>query len=102
MGGRAPLAKVGRPKARYKQVSSESSLWPEGGLLVGMGPPWCGLEVGPWGEVSNQIRKGLEGMHWRMHAEPALSIGSHRGKVPHRNHLSLVHENMTPDRFFLF
>ena len=41
-------------------------------------------------------------MHWRMHAEPAFSIGSHRVTILHRHHLSLVHENMIPYRFFFF
>ena len=53
------------------------------------------------GWVGNQIRKVVEGMHWRMHAEPALSIGSHRVTIPHRNHLSLVHKSKIPYRFFL-
>ena len=90
MGGRAQLAKVGSLKARHKQASGTSPLLPEGGLLAGMGPPWCGLEVGPWGQVMNQIRKVVEGMHWRMHAEPALSIGSHRVTMHYKNYLSLV------------
>ena len=46
--------------------------------LVAPGSPSCGLEVGPWGEVMNQIRKVIEGMHWRMHDEPSVTIGSHR------------------------
>ena len=43
--------------------------------------PSCGLGGGPCRGVCNQIRKVVEGMHWRMHDEPSVTIGSHRGKV---------------------
>ena len=48
--------------------------------------PSCGLGGGPSRGVCNQIRKVVEGMHWRMHDEPSFTIGSHRGRVPYRNH----------------
>ena len=76
-GGRAHLPKVGAEKSQHKQASGTSPLLPEGGLLAGPCPPWCGHEVGPWRGVITYIRKVVEGMHWRMHAEPAFSIGSH-------------------------
>ena len=56
-----------------------SLMWPTaepiGTLPAGLCPPWCGLEVGPCGGVGNQIRKVVEGMHWRMHEELTFTIG---------------------------
>ena len=86
MERRAHLPKVRPERGRHKQVSGNAPLLPKGVLLAGTGSPSCGLEVGPWGEVMNQIRKVIEGMHWRMHDEPSVTIGSHRGKVLYRNH----------------
>ena len=81
MGRGAHLPKVAPPEV-WRHLAQRL---PTAGLicirLVATCPPWCGLEVGPWGQVMNQIRKVVEGMHWRMHDEPSVTIGSHRGKV---------------------
>ena len=57
--------------------------------------------VGPWGEVVNQIRKVIEGMHWGMpHDEPSVTIGSHQGKVCQK--AGILTESLTMFRMIVF
>jgi hypothetical protein len=92
MGRRAHLPKVASADRRRDLAQQWATTGPICIRPEAPCQPWCRLEVGPCRGVRNQIRKVVEGMHWRMHAEPAFSIGSHRGKVPHRNHISVVHK----------
>ena len=96
----APLPKVAsaegrRHLARRSAATGLIRIRPEA-----PGSPSCGLEVGPWGEVMNQIRKVIEGMHLKMHDEPSVTIGSHRGKVCQK--AGILTESLTMFRMSIF
>ena len=77
MGGRAHLSNLASEKLRRKPGAGLPPAVRIRTRLAGPCSPSCGHGVGPWRGVRTYIRKVVEGMHWRMHAEPAFSIGSH-------------------------
>ena len=76
-GGRAHLGNLASEESLAKTGSGQPIAVRIGARPAGLCPPSCGHGVGPWEVVVNQIRKVVEGMHWRMHDEPSFTIGSH-------------------------
>ena len=85
-GRRVEVVKVAVEKLRRKPGAGLPPAVRIRTRLAGPCSPSSGHGFRPWRGVRTYIRKVVEGMHWRMHDEPSFTIGSHRGKVPYRNH----------------
>ena len=99
-GGRAHLSKVASADRRRDLAQQWATTGPICIRPEAPCQPWCRLEVGPCCGVSNQIRKVVEEMHWRMHDEPSFTIASHRGKMCHKVEILIESRTVFGTYFF--